>query len=313
MYNQTVQEYTLFGDPAFRPNLPLTPKLPYAMSATNVSGTQDKAKDEVVISITPTREMGTDWLYWIAVETTEGSLHLNAPPVIIGEVKLPKDADDVVVKENGRAVWHQEDLHKDSKTVSWPVLRPRLNDSRNFTVEYQLIPGQVQSINISGGWNMISMYLDPKDPSITRQLEDKPYRGIFTVSGDGWNYTLKDDGVNNVTVWEPGRGYMLDSTKSFTLEIPGKPVELPYRVKLQKGWNMIGLPFNHTLTVGNITVNAEHKRYTYAQAVEKGVISAFLWSYQGEGVWGYLGEKDTMEPGISYLIEADQDCRLEFR
>jgi len=37
------------------------------------------------------------------------------PPAIIGEVSLPKDADKVVVKEMGLAVWHDEMIVGDQK------------------------------------------------------------------------------------------------------------------------------------------------------------------------------------------------------
>jgi hypothetical protein len=65
------------------------------------------------------------------------------------------------------------------------------------------------------------------------------------------------------------------------------------------------------MDVRNITVNAEHRRYTYPQAVEKGLVSAFLWGYDGVE-WGYLGENETLQPGKAYLIETKDDCRLEF-
>jgi cytochrome c2 len=74
---------------------------------------------------------------------------------------------------------------------------------------------------------------------------------------------------------------------------------------------MIGVPFNGTTGTNNVTVSAEHKRYSYSQAVDKGIISAFLWSYDGTE-WSYLAENDTLVPGKAYMIEATSDCKLEF-
>jgi hypothetical protein len=200
----------------------------------------------------------------------------------------------------------------DKKKVMWPIIRPRLGEERSFQGEYALIPGQVQRINLTAGWNALSIYLQPKDPSVSKHLKNKPYRGIFTATGDDWNFAMKDAAMSNVTELEPGEGYLLDSAADFSLEISGKPVDMPFRLNLHSGWNMIGLPMNRTVDLGNITVNAEHKRYMYPEAVEKGIVSAFIWRYDGKG-WIHLGENETLQPGQAYLVEAMSEARLEFR
>ena len=63
---------------------------------------------------------------------------------------------------------------------------------------------------------------------------------------------------------------------------------------------------------GNITVNAEHKRYKYPEAVNKGLVSAFIWTY-GEQGWTHLGKNETLMPGMAYLFEAMGEAKLEFR
>ncbi len=217
----------------------------------------------------------------------------------------------MVVKENGMATWHDEMITKDEKIVMWPIIRPKLDENRTFTVEYRIVPGITQMINVTPGWNMISLYVKPRDTSITRYFENKPYRGIFTISKEGWLMTIKDSDVKNVTSVEPGSGYLIDSPENFTVEVIGKPVDLPYRVQLSVGWNLVGVPINESVKIEDITVNANHKRYTYSEAAEKGIISAFFWSY-GSPDWEYLGQNEKMVPGKSYLVEAKSECRLEF-
>ena len=216
-----------------------------------------------------------------------------------------------MVKEKGRAVWHGEELVGGEKRVVWPVLSPAMNESRTFTVEYRLVPGEVQIVNVSVGWNPFSIHLNPKDPSVAKALDRKRYRGIFALSDDGWNYTIKDDHELNLTDLKPGVGYVIDGEESFTLEIPGKPVELPYLVELQEGWNLIGVPVNETVQVSNVTVRANHKRYTYSKAVEEGIVSAFLWTYR-DGRWVHLEKNGSMIPGEAYMMEAALECKLEF-
>ncbi|MDD1736392.1 MAG: hypothetical protein LUQ21_02910, partial [Methanothrix sp.] len=67
-----------------------------------------------------------------------------------------------------------------------------------------------------------------------------------------------------------------------------------------------------TVDLGNITVNAEHKRYGYPEAVNKGLVSAFIWKYE-DGGWTHLGKNETLVPGMAYLVEATGEAKLEFR
>ncbi len=245
MLNQTSYMDVILGDPSFRPNLPKTPSLPYT-TKVSVDNSTDQNKTALTATIVPTNESATDWVYWIQTDSSSGQLNLDSPPALIGEVLLPKDADKIVVKENGLSVWHDEYSVGEQKKVMWPIIRPRLGEGRSFQVEYVLIPGQVERINVTAGWNAISVYLNPKDASAGKYLKDKPYRSIFTISGEGWNFGMKDGGMLNVTRFKPGEGYLIDSADNFTMEISGKPVDLPYRLDLHSGWNMIGLPVNKT-------------------------------------------------------------------
>jgi len=311
MLNQTAYMDVIIGDPSFRPALPKTPSRPYSTVVDIVNATGEN-KSIVKASITPINESATDWIYWIETDSTSGKLNLNAPPAIIGEVLLPKDADKIVVKENGLSVWHDEYTLGEKKKVMWPIIRPRLAEERSFQIEYVIIPGQVQLINVTAGWNAIAVYLKPKDASASKYLANKPYRSIFSIASEGWYYGMKDGGMVNVTSLRPGEGYLIDSASNFTIEISGKPVDLPYRLNLHAGWNMVGLPVNKTVDLGNITINAEHKRYRYQEAIDKGLVSAFIWKYGDQG-WTHLDKNETLVPGMAYLFEAMEEAKLEFR
>ncbi|MDD1736690.1 MAG: C25 family cysteine peptidase [Methanothrix sp.] len=311
MLNQTAYMDMMLGDPSFRPYLPRSPALPYRIKTLPSNATIDNASS-VETSITPENDSATDWLYWVETDSSGGALNLNAPPAIIGEALLPKDADKVVVKEDGLTVWHGEYVIGDKKKVMWPVIRPRLGEERRFSIEYMIVPGQVQRINITAGWNAVSIYLQPNDPKASKYLSNKPYRSIFTIAGPGWDFNMKDGGLVNVTSFYPGEGLLIDSSENFTLEIAGKPVDLPYRLDLHPGWNMVGLPVNQTVALENITVSVKHKRYGYPEAVDEGMVSAFVWKYDPSG-WTHLGENETLMPGMAYLFEAMDDARLEFR
>lgn len=311
MLNQTAYMNVILGDPSFRPYLPKEPSLPYTTVVQAANKTASNTS-EVLASITPTNESATDWVYWIETDSNSGSLDLNAPPAIIGRAVLPKDADKIVVKEDGLSVWHDEYALSDKKLVMWPIIRPKLGEERSFSIEYVLIPGQVQRINVTAGWNALAVYLKPKDASASKYLANKPYRSIFSIEGDGWDFNMKDGEKINVTSFAPGEGFLIDSADNFTIEISGKPVDLPYRLDLHSGWNMIGLPVNRTVSLDNITVSAEHKKYRYPEAVNKGLVSAFVWKYEDSG-WAHLDKNETLVPGTAYLFEAMGEAKLEFR
>jgi hypothetical protein len=311
MLNQTAYMDIMLGDPSFRPSLPNRLALPYSTVLQNENTTGEN-KSKIRASVTPANESATDWIYWIETDSSSGDLNLNAPPVIIGEVLLPKDADKIVVKEEGLSIWHDEYTLGDKKKVMWPILRPKLAEERDFEIDYEIIPTQVQHINITAGWNAIAIYLKPKEATASKYLANRPYRSIFSMSGEAWDYGVKDGGLINVTRFSPGEGYLIDSESNFTFEISGKPVDLPYRISLHAGWNMIGLPVNRTVDLGNITVNADHKRYRYQEAVAKGLVSAFVWKYDKES-WTHLGNNETLVPGMAYLFEAMNEAKLEFR
>ena len=71
------------------------------------------------------------------------------------------------------------------------------------------------------------------------------------------------------------------------------------------------MPFNETVSLSNVTVNANHKIYKYSEAVDEGIVSAFLWTYD-DGEWVYVSQNDSMVPGEAYMVEAMNDCRLGF-
>jgi len=82
----------------------------------------------------------------------------------------------------------------------------RLNETRTFSVEYRVVPGQVQFINVTPGWNAVSLYLKPKDSSLSKYLEDKPYRGVFVPSGEDWTFNMKDSSAKEPQQHRAGQG-----------------------------------------------------------------------------------------------------------
>ena len=159
----------------------------------------------------------------LPIGTTSGSLNISMPgsvtitnvTVSIGEfVKNPADADDYdfVARADGEAVGVTETV-----TVTPGVV----------TVE----------IPLQGGWNMVSLPIDPTDPSVDSVFAGVNRFGKSVYTFDGSTYV-------SVTTVEPKKGYWVFSVGSVTITVPGSSIT--NTIDFQGGWNMIGLPVTPT-------------------------------------------------------------------
>jgi hypothetical protein len=95
----------------------------------------------------------------------------------------------------------------------------------------------IVDIPLSAGWNMVSLPVNPTDPSVDSVLADVTMYGK-SVYGYGVS------GYEAVTTVEPKVGYWVYSASSTTITVEGSSIA--NTVDLQAGWNMIGLPVNPT-------------------------------------------------------------------
>jgi len=84
-------------------------------------------------------------------------------------------------------------------------------------------------VNLHKGWNMISLPIDVEDCSMTL----KAY--YFDTIEYQWKITTTQD-------LKAGRGYFVYSNDAVSLTFTGKPVTIT-EIKLYKGWNLIGTPY----------------------------------------------------------------------
>ena len=74
---------------------------------------------------------------------------------------------------------------------------------------------------------------------------------------------------------------------------------------------MIGVPSTEEVEIGLlkviVTVDEEEYEYTFDEAVQEGIVSAFIFKYE-EGEWEYLDSIETLKPGEGYYFEVFEDC-----
>ena len=112
----------------------------------------------------------------------------------------------------------------------------------------------------------------------------------------------------------PGQGYWvrLNGTGSLSSMGTPTPTSTPFSITLGEGWNMIGDPFNSTISLANVVVTAGGKSYTGISAASTaGVVSYILYSYPA-GSTAYVSENGTgsFDPYIGYWMYAFRPCTL---
>lgn len=174
------------------------------------------------------------------------------------------------------------------------------------------------SITLRKGYNLISTPLIPvpngRDSLFGPVVGDPVafYRWYSAYPGiTPPQYYLED-------IVMPGLGYFLYSpADNIMLGIGGLEIkETAYRVALQKGWNMIGNPYNKTILLRDISVkdNVTGEMRSFVDAVKGGWIGNTVYYLKG-GSYDFASFSDTppasLEPWIGYWIYVGAENGVE--
>jgi rhamnogalacturonan endolyase len=147
-----------------------------------------------------------------------------------------------------------------------------------------------QTIQLVQGWNLLSMYIQPADSTITSIFAGKDVQEIKNASA----FWLKGQNVafNSLNTMSAGQGYLVKMNAATSISITGVPLSGPaqYPVNtLKAGWNLLGCPYQNTTPFTN------HFNATNCQ-----IIKNF------EGFWqpgGTTNSITNFEPGKGYYIK----------
>ena len=105
-----------------------------------------------------------------------------------------------------------------------------------------LVSAEVEfTLELSTGWNMVSLPVLPEDPSAASVLGGVGFYQLVTWSGTG--YVIASD-------FESGRGYWLLVLQDTNITVTGIPVD-EVTLTLSPGWSMIGGP-NSVVTASDV-------------------------------------------------------------
>jgi hypothetical protein len=313
MINETSEQFILLGDPMFKPLLPKIPEKPIDEAIISRDCEND---DEYVVTmaITPLDESATKWTYWYEQPVVAGKVNERAWPSLVGELELPIEAEDVVVRGMNGIVWHGEDITEDKKIVRFPVMNPmpKLNEAREFKIRYVFVPKICWELNLTAGWSTFSSPIALYESDVEQVLDDVPYSAVFYFdpATKSWLYYLKNNTeASTLTAIEPGKAYLIETEEQASLNLSGRAVEMPFELCLSKGWNMIGVPSTEEVKIAALNVTVDYEEYTFDEAVQNRFVSAFIFMYE-DGEWEYLDSTETLKPGAGYYFEVYEDCNV---
>ncbi|MHC1571673.1 MAG: S8 family serine peptidase [Methanosarcinales archaeon] len=115
--------------------------------------------------------------------------------------------------------------------------------SHELTVTAELLESQGFSINLSAGWNMVSLPLIPDNSSLYAVFGSIPTLDTMPV------VTWEAPSFVVVEEIEPKIGYWVFTPSDTTIRVMGKPITNTTLI-LKAGWNMVG-----TVGVGNLSIS----------------------------------------------------------
>jgi hypothetical protein len=160
-----------------------------------------------------------------------------------------------------------------------------------------------QTVNLSQGWNNISIYLAVEDPvAMLDQLKEGLSENALTIEGsegytefDGeeWFGDLDELGITNE------QSYMINVLNSCTVELQGMPANpTDYEISISQGWNRIGFPSAEELEVA--VALSEF-------AAEEGDMLEGPDGYTEFDGEEWFGDIEMMEPGMGYQYFSNSD------
>jgi hypothetical protein len=101
---------------------------------------------------------------------------------------------------------------------------------------------QTTSITLFEGWNLISVPVNPTNPSVPAALSsiNGKYSAFYGFDGTSYQAYIPDSDSNTLTRIEAGKGYWSYMEEAGTLSVQGTPAS--QSVAIKEGWNLIGYP-----------------------------------------------------------------------
>jgi len=170
------------------------------------------------------------------------------------------------------------------------------------TVNVTVRAGNVTTIALNVGWNLISLCLQPSDTAIGSVLDSiaGKFTSVWAYKNREWEvYDPQFPGFSNLSTMEAGWGYWIDMNEAATLIISGSA--LSRSIALIVNWNLVGYNSCSSQSIGNALASIEGK-YVSVWAFMNGEWKVYDPQFPG------FSNLTTMDPGYGYWINTTEAC-----
>jgi len=164
------------------------------------------------------------------------------------------------------------------------------------------------NIELESGWNIVSFDLMPEYPNLINVLNpliqsgnlykciDKDRNEMFFNPGIGW--------VNDIGDISLSKGYLINVKRDTSLLIRGVPVEFPYTIELEEGWNLISYPLHSPRPAMSVLNSLLINNKLYKVINESGDLIQNI-----SGI-GWINSIGNFIPGEGYFVNVLEDIDL---
>jgi len=158
------------------------------------------------------------------------------------------------------------------------------------------------SIALSSMWNLISLYRQPADSSVSTVLDGiaGQYASVWAYINGSWKvYDPQNPGFSDLSTIESGYGYWIFMITNGYLGISGSPPAIS--INLNTDWNLVGYNSSSAQPIADALASIAGK-YISVWAFVNGA-----WKVYDPANPGF-SDLTIMEPGYGYWINATEDC-----
>jgi hypothetical protein len=173
---------------------------------------------------------------------------------------------------------------------------------------------ELHAITVNQHWNLISI---PCDTSIAKtdllvNYNGQNYTWAQAVTNDyivptiyGWNPTLQQYYIASTLV--PGQGYWCWANVNVQFRLWSDAYNTGEITLLKTHWNIIGEPYQTSVSITSLIINYNGQNYTWSQAVAAQIILGFVYGWDGS----VYTLDSTLVPTEGYWMYAYHQCTLK--
>lgn len=169
--------------------------------------------------------------------------------------------------------------------------------------------GDVQTISLQEGWNLISFRVVAEDRTLVALLEEIAglYEEVTTMKGDEIRTFIpgRPAELNDFKSVDLTSGLWIRMNRAASLTVEGSPIPAGVPIELHKGWNLIAYTPEVPLPVGFALASIVGK-YTEVRGFDAEAQSHF------PGLPEEFNTLSVMQPGMGYLVHVTEDAQLSY-